>query len=82
MVDAALKTNQEELLDYMYGLPNMWLSAKDLHSMIKRDKDVSYVSVSRKLERLFHWGLVERKRDEKQKYGYLYRLVEEKNGTL
>jgi len=72
-------SNQQELLDYLRGLPRKWLSTKEIHKIYQEEYGIlNYKCISRIMSKLYNWDLLERKKDKGQKHGYLYRLVIEK----
>jgi hypothetical protein len=71
--------NQQELLGYIRGInQNTWFTSKQIHSMILKDMDVSYVCITKKLKCLYNWGYLEKSIDKNENHGFRYKLIEVK----
>jgi predicted transcriptional regulator len=66
--------SQDKVLDKIKDMS--WFTPKDVHEAIKKDTDLSYMSVSRSMQRLMKWRLLERVRDKTLIKVCKYRLVE------
>jgi len=55
---------------------NKWLTSKQIREQMP---ELSKVTIWHGLERLIKWGYVESKKDEGQRRGYKYRLIDEED---
>lgn len=68
-------SNQQDLLDYLRGLPNEWFTCKELHEQYtKEERDIGIRCITRMVSKLHNWGILDRKKDNFQKHGYEYKL--------